>query len=228
MTEIKIASLEGLEIGAYVALPTKSAGPVILVVHDVSGITNALKAYCEALATQGFIAVCPDMFGRVRQSGKNINTDVALLDAFDTEAGLCDLLSVLAHARVMKGCNGKVGTVGFGLGGRLTYLLAVRSDIDVTVSYYGRDIARYLDEIQDIARPILLHLAGNDASMDNNARNRILQKSIRNERVTTQIHAEAKYGFALEGNTTYDRPLAEEALKATMDFLLIETNSSAR
>ncbi len=56
--------------------------------------------------------------------------------------------------RSMPGCNGKVGALGYCLGGKLAYLMASRSDVDAAVGYYGVGLDEMLDEIHDIRMPL--------------------------------------------------------------------------
>src|SRR5262249_42138677 len=125
-----------------------------------------MRGMCDDFAKKGYIAVCPDLFWR-QQPGVQL-TDKSpaewdrafeLYKAFDVEAGVRDLLAALAHVRNIKGCSGKVGAVGYCLGGKLAYLMAARSDADATVSYYGVGLDEMLGEIYDIRAPLLLHIA---------------------------------------------------------------------
>ena len=91
-----------------------------------------------------------------------------------------DLLSTLGHIRAMKGCSGKVGSVGYCLGGKLAYLMATRSDVDASVGYYGVELDKYLDEIHDIRMPLMLHIAALDKFVPPDVRGKILKAAARN------------------------------------------------
>ena len=58
--------------------------------------------------------------------------------------------------------GGKVGCVGYCLGGRLAFMTAARTDIDASVGYYGVGLEHLLHEKHAIARPLMLHIAGAD------------------------------------------------------------------
>ena len=86
-------------------------------------------------ATKGYLALCPDLFWRQQpdiqltdKSPAEWDRAFELYKGFDVEAGVRDLLATLAHLRSMPGCSGKVGAVGYCLGGKLAYLMAARSD----------------------------------------------------------------------------------------------------
>src|SRR3546814_19461690 len=69
-------------------------------------------------------------------------------------------------ARAALGGNGKVGAVGYCLGGRLAYMTAARTDIDASVGYYAVGIDNLLGEKNAIAHPLMLHIAGADHFVD--------------------------------------------------------------
>ena len=66
------------------------------------------------------------------------------------------------HPPADAGCNGKVGAVGFCLGGLLAFLTASRTDADACVAYYGVGIERYAAEAEKLAEPLLMHIAEED------------------------------------------------------------------
>ena len=62
----------------------------------------------------------------------------------------------------MPECNGKVGAVGYCLGGKLCYLMCCRTDIDCAVAYYGTYIEHHIREAPSLHRPFMLHMAMSD------------------------------------------------------------------
>src|SRR5713226_5468052 len=85
-----------------------------------------------------------------------------LYQGFDEAKGVADLKATLAHLRALPACSGRVGTVGYCLGGKLAYLMATRSDADCNVGYYGVGIEAALAEAGQITKPLLLHIAEKD------------------------------------------------------------------
>src|ERR1700743_1049777 len=103
-----------------------------------------MRGVCDDLATRGYLAICPDLFWRIEpgiditdQTEAEWQRAFALFNAFDVDAGVKDIAATIATVRQDPGCNGKVGAVGFCLGGTLAYLTATRTDSDATVGYYG-------------------------------------------------------------------------------------------
>ena len=83
------------------------------------------------------------------------------------------LIASLDVLRKTPGCTGRVGTVGFCLGGKLAYLMATRSDVDCAVAYYGVSIHQALGETGNIKKPLMLHIAENDKFVPKDAQDQI-------------------------------------------------------
>ncbi len=225
MTDIKIKSLEGKEFGGYCAMPASGNGPGIIVIQEIFGVNAGIRKICDDFAAQGYIAVAPDLFWRQEPNIQLTDKTPAewdramdLLYGFNVEAGVRDLLSTIAYIRSLKGCSGKIGAVGYCLGGKLAFLTATRSDVDAVVSYYGIELDKYLDEIYDIRMPLILHMAALDKYMPEPVRQKILRSITRNPVIKAYIYEGADHAFARIGGEHYNKEAADLANKRTMDF----------
>ena len=142
MTDIKIAARDSGSFAAYVATPAAgTGGPGILVIQEIFGVNQVMRDLCDGFARQGYIAMCPDLFWR-QEPGIQITDKTeaewakafSLYKGFDEAKGVADLVASLEALRKYPGCSGRVGSVGFCLGGKLAYLMATRSDADCNVS----------------------------------------------------------------------------------------------
>src|SRR5712671_3898432 len=145
MASITIKATDGSgEFAAYVLEPkTKPAGVVVLI-QEVFGVNQAMRDIAAWVADLGFIAVCPDLFWRIEpgidltdKSEAEWKRAFELFQSFDQQKGIDDLKATLAASRKLPGSNGRVGTIGYCLGGRLAFMMAEQSDAEVNVSYYG-------------------------------------------------------------------------------------------
>src|SRR3546814_5313354 len=75
-----------------------------------------------------------------------------------TELAVADALVAADYLRTLDGANGKVGAVGYCLGGKLAFLLAMKPETDAAVSYYGVEIQARLDQIDEVRCPLLLQI----------------------------------------------------------------------
>ena len=88
-----------------------------------------------------------------------------LMGKFDQDLGIRDIEATIRRARQEMG-GGKVGAVGYCLGGRLAFMTAARTDVDASVGYYGVGIDNLLGEKHAIAHPVLLHIPQEDHFVD--------------------------------------------------------------
>src|SRR5258707_878187 len=122
-----------------------------------------MRDLADGFAAQDYTAMCPDLFWR-QEPGVQI-TDKSeaewkkafqLMQGFNTDKGIDDLKATLATLRKHQACTGKVGSIGYCLGGKLAFLMATRSDSDANVSYYGVGLQDLLGEAKNIKKPLLL------------------------------------------------------------------------
>jgi carboxymethylenebutenolidase len=228
MHEIKLKAADGAgEFTAYVWEPkgTEKAGAVVLI-QEIFGVNDALRATGEELAAQGFIAVAPDLFWR-QQPGVNLtdkteaewNQAFALMNGFNQDKGVEDLKVTLAAARKLPRCNGSAGTLGFCLGGRLAVMMATRSDADLNVSYYGVGLDDLADEFDNIASPLMLHIAENDEFVPPAAQEKLLDALEDSEWVDAFIYPGVQHAFARVNGVHYDARAAVIANGRTTELL---------
>jgi carboxymethylenebutenolidase len=163
---------DGFKFRAYVSKPlSKPAGkigPGIVLLQEVFGINHQMRSMCDSLADEGYIVVAPDLFARLEKdvdlgySPEEVEKGIALYEKFDMDQGVRDIGAAVRALRAMPDSDGKVGTIGFCLGGKLAVLTAARHDIDCAISYYGVGIEYALEEAKNITCPLMLHFAALD------------------------------------------------------------------
>jgi len=158
----------GGKFAAYCAHPAGDAKAAIIVLQEIFGVNAGIRRKCERWATLGYLALAPDLFWRL-EPGLDLDPDLPenfhealdYMAKFGADGGadraIGDIEACIAVARERTG-GGKVGAVGFCLGGRLAYMLACRTNIDAAVGYYGVMIDQLLHEAKNICKPLLLHI----------------------------------------------------------------------
>lgn len=208
----------------YLAKPA-SGGPKpgIVVIQEIFGVNQVMRDTADWLATQGYVALCPDLFWRI-EPGIDITdkTDAEwkrafeLFGAFNTDTGLIDIQATIDTLRPMT--SGKVGAVGYCLGGFMAYMTACKTDIDASVGYYGVNIQTRLADAASIKKPLMLHIAGKDEFVNPEAQREIIDGLRNNKLVTTHQYPERNHAFARVGGAHYDKADASEANNRTLAF----------
>jgi carboxymethylenebutenolidase len=222
---ISIDGADG-QFRAHVARPGTSGAPSVVVLHEVFGVNDDMRKTCDELASQGFIAVCPELFWR-QERGVDLNSwsdaewkkGLALYAAYDRNQGVLDVVEVARAARGLEGASGKVGVMGFCLGGLMTYLTAARMEVDAAVAYHGGDTEKYLDEANRITAPMVMHLGDEDEFIPPEAQARIRSALAAKPNVQIYGYAGCKHAFARHNGTHYDAAAAATANRRTWQFL---------
>ncbi len=225
MPEITIRGPDG-EFSAYLAVPATTPGPGIVVAQEIFGVNQVMREVCDWLAREGFVACCPDIFWRIEPGIQLTDKSEAewarafeLFGLFDADKGIEDLKATLAQLRGHEACNGKVGSVGYCLGGKLAYLMATRSDADCNVGYYGVGLAELLGEAGNISTPLLLHLASKDQFVPADAQEKIKAGLSDNSNVTLHVYEGQDHAFARLGGDHYDKISADLANGRSIEHL---------
>lgn len=204
MIDIDALNGEG-SFKAYRAVPADTPRAAIVVIQEVFGINPGIRQKCDRLAAQGYLAIAPDLFWRI-EPGVEFNPDIPeelqagldLFGKFDQDAGIRDIEASIHAARALLGGSGKVGAVGYCLGGRLAFMTACRTDIDASVGYYGVGIDGLLGEKHAIANPVLLHIPTEDGFVDKATQQRMHEGLDDHPKVTLYDYPGEDHGFATE------------------------------
>lgn len=211
--------------GAYVAKPAGAPSAAIIVIQEVFGVNKGIRRKCDRLAEQGYLAIAPDLFWRM-EPGIELDPDVPaelqrgleLFGKFNQDAGIRDIEATIRKARELLGNGGKIGCVGYCLGGRLAFMTACRTDIDASVGYYGVGIDGLLGEKHAIARPVMLHVAGEDGFVDKATQQRMHEGLGDLPRVTIHDYPGEDHGFATEMGERRSEKAADLADERTAAF----------
>lgn len=223
---VPVTTLDGgASFNSYVARPDGTATAAIVVIQEVFGINEGIRRKCDGWAEKGYLAYAPDLFWRIRP-GIELNPDIPeqmqegldLFGKFDQQQGIFDLEAAIKAARAELGEGGKVGLVGFCLGGRLAFMTACRTDGDAFVGYYGVGIDNLLDEQHAIGKPVLLHVPTADGFVSAEAQKAMHEGLADNRHVTLYDYEGLDHGFAAEMGNRRDEAGAQLADSRTIAF----------
>jgi carboxymethylenebutenolidase len=224
MTTIK--SYDGGEFDGYLALPSGGYGPGIVVLQEIFGVNEYLRNVSDWYAAHGFVALCPDLFWRqergvqLTDKGADWEKAFSLYQGLDEVKAVQDSAAAVDFLRRLPACNGRVGAVGFCLGGNLAYLLAVRFKPDCSVGYYGVSIEKTLDEAPNLSCPLMLHIADRDRYCPPEAQAAIHNVLDSNPLVTIHNYKDEDHAFARPAGDNYNAAAAELANLRTLQFFV--------
>jgi len=222
---ITITGQDG-EFAAYIARPTTLPAPAVVVLQEVFGVNADIRKTCDELAEQGFLAIAPDLFWR-QEPGVDLSVTseadwqhgLRLYQAYDRNKGAKDVNDTVATARELPDCVGKVAVLGYCLGGLMSFLTAVRYEVDAVVAYHGGDTEKYLNEVDGLYAPLLMHLAEEDEFISKPAQAKIKAALAGKPNATICSYPGQNHAFSRHNGAHYNAAAATLAHGRTYEFL---------
>lgn len=213
------------EMGAYLAVPGRTPAGAIIAIMEIWGVNDTMRHHAHEFADAGYVCLVPDLFWRqepgVELSDRNPADAEKAFDLyyeFDYDLGVQDMEDTRRFLQTLPECNGKVGAVGYCLGGKLCYLMCCRTDIDCAVAYYGTYIEHHIREAKQLHRPMMLHMAMKDRWVQPEI-NALLERRLgANPLVEIHKYPDADHAFARKGGRPYREDDARRALGLSVEF----------
>jgi carboxymethylenebutenolidase len=152
---------------AFVVYPeVKGKVPVVVLIHEIFGLTDWAKEMADELAAKGYIVVAPDLLSRFGPNGGGTSefsgqdAAVKAVSALDADGVLADLDAAADYAKKIPAGDGKIASIGFCWGGGKSFAFAAhRKDLSAAFVFYGSGPA----DVTPITAPVYGFYAGNDA-----------------------------------------------------------------
>jgi len=228
---IAIKSHDGGTFGGYMAVPASGLGPGLLVLQEIFGVNGHIRAVVDRWADEGYVALAPDFFWRLKPgielgfSPADVQMARDYGNRFDSDNGVRDIGAALAALRSEPALTGKVGAIGYCMGGRLAFLAAARlgggggGGLDAAVSYYGTRMENFLDEAKSVRCPIMFHFGGKDSGVPLESREKIRAAFSGHEDAEFYVYGDAGHAFNNDRRETFD-PFAAQLARARSIGLL--------
>ncbi len=223
-SNIQVPLRDGV-MGAYLAVPEGPPVGGIIAIMEIWGVNDTMRHHADEFAEAGFVCLVPDLFWRqepgVELYDRNPKDGMKAFDLyydFDYDLGVLDMEDAWKYLAARPECNGKVGAVGYCLGGKLCYLLCCRTDIDCAVAYYGTYIEHHMREAPDLHRPFMLHMAMKDRWVQAEVNELLERRLSPNPLVTIHKYPDADHAFARKGGKPYRKADADRAFGLSVEF----------
>ncbi|HKT77467.1 MAG TPA: dienelactone hydrolase family protein [Sphingobium sp.] len=213
------------QFDAYIARPSGTPKAAIIVIQEVFGVNEGIRRKCDSWAAQGYLALAPDLFWREKPHveldadvPEDFQAAIGHMQNLDQDQAIYDIEATIKAARAELGQGGKVGLVGYCMGGRLAFMAACRTDGDAFVGYYGVGIDNLLGEQHAIGKPVMLHIPTADGFVPPATQQKMHEGLKDNRHVTLHDYEGLDHGFAAEMGARRQEEAAQLADKRTADF----------
>ena len=217
-TTVTFESKSGKSVSAELAEPSGTGrAPALVLVQEYWGINGHIKSMVERFAKEGFLVAAPDLYhGTI---AKDASEAGQLMTALDTLQAVQEIAATAQYLRTHGRGNGKVGVVGFCLGGALSFAAACHVEgLDAVIPFYGVPPADKVDYAK-VTAPILAHFAKNDewASV---AKAEAIKQQVEAAGKSMQLEVyDAGHAFMNDSRPeAYDEKSAKLAWQRTIDF----------
>ena len=229
---IDIPAGDGGTFQGYLALPEGGKGPGLMILQEIFGVNESIRATCDYFAEEGYVVLAPDMFHRMETrvdlgySDAERATAFDYFGRFDFAKAVEDMTATVTHLKGMDAVKGQgkggatqAGTLGYCLGGALAYQAAAHCSVDAAASYYGVRIEQQLHLKEKISCPTMLHFGGADEHVPMEAVEQIREAFADTDHVLINVYEGAPHAFANRFRETYDKAAAGMAHSRTVALL---------
>ena len=218
-----LTSADGFTVSAYVATPEGKPRAAIVVLQEIFGVNSHIRAVADRFAAQGYLAVAPATFDRVKTGVELGYLDADMTAGFELKTAvdalpgagvLQDIQAAIDHAAELSG--GKVGIIGFCWGGLLTWKsAALLTGLSAAVPYYGGGMTAEAEIARQPLCPVMAHFGDQDHWIPLEG-----IEAFRKAHPEVAVHVyAAHHGFNCDQRGSYDEAAAQLARERTLAFL---------
>jgi carboxymethylenebutenolidase len=209
-----IMARDGHEFQAWLAAAPQRPRGALLVIQEIFGINSHIRSVTDQFAAEGYTAIAPSLFDRVRRgielgyTPAHMQEGVGYVKWLDADATRRDLAAALAVVKH----SGRAGAVGYCWGGSQAYLAACELPLACAVVYYGK-VVSYLDRKPRC--PVMYHYGSEDQSIPLAD---VEQIRAAYPQAPVYIYEGAGHGFNCEQRASYHPQAAALARTRTLEF----------
>src|SRR5262245_9977971 len=224
--KVSLQVSDGTVMGAYTARPDSTGPhPGLLIFQEIFGVNQHIREVTERIAAEGYVAIAADLFHRSAPGfdGRYDDRDTAIAHAtrLTREGLVADIQAAFNWLKDDPAAGGgRIGSVGFCMGGRISVLANASVPLAAAVSYYGGVTPNMPELIPHLAAPMLFYWGGLDKHIPPE-QHRGFTDAMREagkEYVDVEFSS-ADHGFFCDHRPAYNRDAAAESWVLTLAFL---------
>lgn len=226
-----ISTSDGATYDGWLFVPDAGAGPGVLLLQEIFGVGGFVRSKARDLAALGYVVLCPDVFWRTEPGVAHPHDEAGLAAALasmqrwssevDDLTALADLLSAFEHLQGLPEVGARAtGVMGYCLGGRLAFEVAVAGQPDAAVCYYGSGIGGRVEHAADVTCPVLFHYGEADGYIPAEEVDAVRRAFAGRDDVEVHVHRGAGHAFEnVEAQMFHDPDASAESWRVTTEFL---------
>jgi carboxymethylenebutenolidase len=225
--KVALAVADGTTMDAFVARPAESGKyPGMLVLQEAFGVNGHIRDVTQRVAREGYVAIAPELFHRTARGFEGSYDNFASVTPHTqavSEAGTtADVHAAFgwlqAHPQVL---SDRIGSVGFCMGGRISFLACATVPLRAAVSFYGARIApALLPHAVNLNGPVLFFWGGQDKHIGQDQIRAVVEACSRAGKSYINVEiSDADHGFFCDARASYNPAAAKEAWSLTRTFL---------
>jgi carboxymethylenebutenolidase len=213
----------------YVWLPVAGRGPGLLLIQEIYGVSDYIRAVADDLAGLGYVVAAPDLFWRLEpryqaeHDDDGLRRSLEIGSRFDAAQGVADSAAALDRLAALPEVDGGLGVIGFCLGGTIAYFLAAQAEpgaLAAVVSFYGSGVPDNTEALERIDAPVQFHFGGSDSFIPREQVALVEQAAAGRGNVEVIVEEEAGHAFHNRKAPMFHVPEpAARAWARTEDFL---------
>ena len=222
---VKLNVVDNTSMNAYFSLPEGGGSfPGILLFHEAFGINDHIKDIAGRIAVEGYVVIAPELYHRTAPGFQAAYTDFKAtqehIQALKTKELINDVTATYNWLQQQQNViHNKTGSVGFCLGGTVSFLANIVLPLSAGVSFYGGGIHERIDRAHEIHSRHLFFWGGKDTHITADKRNAVTAAMDKAGKPYTHVvFSDAGHGFFRDPHTSYHPKAAREAWALVLEF----------